>query len=133
MLFQDISESSLDGGRDKIAASYHTQTHTHPTTTTTRYSTQQPPRHSTVRIKHTRSRGTPRVTFLLDTPAKWNVFRVICVAGSPQDCAAIDPICRRQGTTAAHVLSAEGPGTSGLKEVFLPLRHGQAAAAANGP
>jgi hypothetical protein len=23
-------------------------------------------------------RGTPRVTFLADTPAKWNVFRVIC-------------------------------------------------------
>jgi hypothetical protein len=24
-------------------------------------------------------RGTPRVTFMDATPAKWNVFRVICV------------------------------------------------------
>ena len=38
------------------------------------------------------SRGTPRVTFFADTPAKWNVFRVICVAGSPILCAAMVPI-----------------------------------------
>lgn len=28
-------------------------------------------------------RGTPSVTFMLATPAKWNVLRVICVPGSP--------------------------------------------------
>lgn len=28
-------------------------------------------------------RGTPSVTFMLATPAKWNVFSVICVPGSP--------------------------------------------------
>mmetsp|Transcript_63111 Transcript_63111/g.150779 ORF Transcript_63111/g.150779 Transcript_63111/m.150779 type:complete len:224 (-) Transcript_63111:2635-3306(-) len=38
------------------------------------------------------SRGTPRVTFLAPTPAKWKVFRVICVAGSPTLCAASVPI-----------------------------------------
>ncbi len=31
-------------------------------------------------------RGTPSVTFMAATPAKWNVFRVICVPGSPIDC-----------------------------------------------
>lgn len=36
-------------------------------------------------------RGTPRVTFFDDTPAKWNVFSVIWVAGSPSDCAANAP------------------------------------------
>lgn len=36
--------------------------------------------------------GTPRVTFLSDTPAKWKVFRVIYVVGSPIDYAAIAPI-----------------------------------------
>ena len=30
-------------------------------------------------------RGTPRVTFIEATPAKWNVFKVICVPGSPMD------------------------------------------------
>jgi hypothetical protein len=38
------------------------------------------------------SRGTPSVTFLADTPAKWNVLSVICVVGSPIDCAATVPI-----------------------------------------
>ena len=37
------------------------------------------------------NRGTPNVTFLDDTPAKWKVFRVIWVAGSPIDCAAKAP------------------------------------------
>jgi hypothetical protein len=37
------------------------------------------------------SRGTPRVTFLADTPAKWKVLSVICVAGWPIDCAACTP------------------------------------------
>jgi len=36
-------------------------------------------------------RGTPSVTFLDDTPAKWKVLSVICVAGSPNDCAANAP------------------------------------------
>mmetsp|Transcript_13843 Transcript_13843/g.48238 ORF Transcript_13843/g.48238 Transcript_13843/m.48238 type:complete len:213 (-) Transcript_13843:3324-3962(-) len=37
------------------------------------------------------SRGTPSVTFLADTPAKWNVLSVICVSCSPTDCAATMP------------------------------------------
>mmetsp|Transcript_110788 Transcript_110788/g.309615 ORF Transcript_110788/g.309615 Transcript_110788/m.309615 type:complete len:246 (+) Transcript_110788:2051-2788(+) len=36
-------------------------------------------------------RGTPNVTFLAPTPAKWKVFNVICVAGSPTLCAARTP------------------------------------------
>ena len=36
-------------------------------------------------------RGTPSVTFMLATPAKWNVLSVICVAGSPRECAATAP------------------------------------------
>ena len=36
-------------------------------------------------------RGTPRVTFFAETPAKWNVFRVICVVGSPMLWAATVP------------------------------------------
>lgn len=36
-------------------------------------------------------RGTPRVTFMDATPAKWNVFNVICVPGSPIDCAPTAP------------------------------------------
>lgn len=35
--------------------------------------------------------GTPNVTFMLATPAKWNVFNVIWVAGSPIDYEAIGP------------------------------------------
>ena len=38
-----------------------------------------------------RTQGTPRVMFIEATPAKWNVFRVIYVPGSPIDCAAIAP------------------------------------------
>merc|ERR1712157_715001 len=37
-----------------------------------------------------RNRGIPSVTFAPD-PARWNVFSVICVDGSPIDCAAIHP------------------------------------------
>jgi hypothetical protein len=41
-------------------------------------------------------RGTPKVTFMAATPAKWKVFNVICVPGSPIDCAptapTVDPI-----------------------------------------
>ena len=36
-------------------------------------------------------RGTPSVTFMDATPAKWNVFSVICVPGSPIDCAPTAP------------------------------------------
>ena len=36
-------------------------------------------------------RGTPRVMFMLATPAKWKVLRVICVPGSPMDCAPVAP------------------------------------------
>lgn len=35
--------------------------------------------------------GTPNVTFLAEIPAKWNVFNVIYVAGSPRLCAATLP------------------------------------------
>ena len=36
-------------------------------------------------------RGTPSVTFIDATPAKWNVLSVICVPGSPIDCAPTAP------------------------------------------
>mmetsp|Transcript_25747 Transcript_25747/g.65467 ORF Transcript_25747/g.65467 Transcript_25747/m.65467 type:complete len:502 (-) Transcript_25747:932-2437(-) len=36
-------------------------------------------------------RGTPSVTFMDATPAKWNVLSVICVPGSPMDCAPTAP------------------------------------------
>jgi hypothetical protein len=36
-------------------------------------------------------RGTPRVTFMDATPAKWKVFNVICVPGSPIDWAPTAP------------------------------------------
>ena len=38
-----------------------------------------------------RRRGMPSVTFTPPPPAKWNVFSVICVDGSPIDCAAMTP------------------------------------------
>mmetsp|Transcript_5031 Transcript_5031/g.18314 ORF Transcript_5031/g.18314 Transcript_5031/m.18314 type:complete len:214 (+) Transcript_5031:1365-2006(+) len=38
-----------------------------------------------------RRRGMPRVTLASPRPAKWNVFSVICVDGSPTDCAARTP------------------------------------------
>mmetsp|Transcript_33283 Transcript_33283/g.105254 ORF Transcript_33283/g.105254 Transcript_33283/m.105254 type:complete len:277 (-) Transcript_33283:2691-3521(-) len=37
------------------------------------------------------SRGTPSVTFIDATPAKWNVLSVICVPGSDMDCAPMAP------------------------------------------
>ena len=36
-------------------------------------------------------RGTPSVTFMDATPAKWKVFSVIWVPGSPMDCAPTAP------------------------------------------
>ena len=45
--------------------------------------------------------GTPRVTFDLDaTPAKWNVFRVICVETSPILWPAIMPTISPGATIA---------------------------------
>ena len=38
------------------------------------------------------SLGIPRVTLTSPLPAKWKVFRVICVDGSPIDCDVISPI-----------------------------------------
>ena len=47
------------------------------------------------------TRGVPRVTVdLLATPAKWNVFSVSCVVGSPMDCAAMMPTISPGFTTA---------------------------------
>jgi hypothetical protein len=40
---------------------------------------------------HSLIRGTPCVMFMLATPAKWNVFKVIWVDGSPMEVAAIAP------------------------------------------
>ena len=36
-------------------------------------------------------RGTPCVMLMPATPAKWNVLSVICVPGSPIDCAPTAP------------------------------------------
>lgn len=43
------------------------------------------------------SLGRPSVTFLSDTPAKWKVFNVIWVVGSPTDCEAIHPTASPAG------------------------------------
>ena len=45
-------------------------------------------------------RGTPSVTFFAETPAKWKVLSVICVAGSPMDCAATVPMPSPGGASA---------------------------------
>jgi hypothetical protein len=37
------------------------------------------------------ARARTSVTFMEATPAKWNVLSVICVPGSPIDCAAMAP------------------------------------------
>ena len=37
------------------------------------------------------NQGTPKVTFFAEIPAEWKVFKVIWVAGSPIDYAAIEP------------------------------------------
>jgi hypothetical protein len=46
------------------------------------------------------SRGTPRVTFMEATPAKWKVLRVIWVAGSEMDCAPTAPTASPGSTHA---------------------------------
>ena len=38
------------------------------------------------------SRGIPSVTFISPLPAKWKVFRVICVEGSPMDYSGPHPV-----------------------------------------
>src|SRR5262249_53252742 len=45
-------------------------------------------------------RGSPMVTFISDTPAKWNVSSVICVPGSPMDSAATLPTASPGSTEA---------------------------------
>ncbi len=42
-------------------------------------------------ISNSRKRGIPKVTFFSPCPAKWNVFKVIYVEGSPILCAAMQP------------------------------------------
>ena len=49
-------------------------------------------------------RGTPKVTFIEATPAKWKVFKVICVPGSPIDCAPIAPTAVPASTLALEYL-----------------------------
>ena len=44
--------------------------------------------------------GRPRVTFISMTPAKWNVFSVIWVPGSPIDSAEINPTASPDCTLA---------------------------------
>ena len=45
------------------------------------------------------------MTFLADTPAKWKVLRVICVVGSPIDCAATVPIISPGDAIACEVIT----------------------------
>mmetsp|Transcript_37319 Transcript_37319/g.92763 ORF Transcript_37319/g.92763 Transcript_37319/m.92763 type:complete len:217 (-) Transcript_37319:1414-2064(-) len=42
-------------------------------------------------MRSSRRRGIPRVTLASPRPAKWKVLSVICVEGSPTDCAATHP------------------------------------------
>ena len=56
-------------------------------------------------------RGTPSVTFFAETPAKWKVFSVICVAGSPMDCAATVPMPSPGGASATLNLDSTSPMT----------------------
>jgi hypothetical protein len=49
---------------------------------------------------NSRSRGIPSVTFLSETPAKWKVFKVICVVGSPILWAATEPTAYPAGARA---------------------------------
>mmetsp|Transcript_9917 Transcript_9917/g.19558 ORF Transcript_9917/g.19558 Transcript_9917/m.19558 type:complete len:244 (-) Transcript_9917:1453-2184(-) len=65
-----------------------------------------------------RSRGIPRVTFAPD-PAKWNVFRVICVEGSPIDWAAIAPTASPGSTKAEENLAATKESNSSFETLLL--------------
>ncbi len=62
--------------------------------------------------------GTPRVTFFEETPAKWKVFRVICVAGSPILCAAIDPTTSPASAKLAENLDLISPKSQSKEAVF---------------
>ena len=46
---------------------------------------------SLVVIKSYLNLGIPRVKLTPPWPAKWKVFKVICVDGYPMDCAAVQP------------------------------------------
>ena len=52
-------------------------------------------------------RGTPAVMFMLATPAKWKVLRVICVPGSPMDCAPTAPTALPGSMAAARYLARQ--------------------------
>lgn len=54
-------------------------------------------------------RGTPCVILMPATPAKWKVFRVICVPGSPIDCAAMAPTADPGSTLALSYFSRQAP------------------------
>lgn len=54
-------------------------------------------------------RGTPCVILMPATPAKWKVFRVICVPGSPIDCAATAPTAVPGSTLALSYFSKHAP------------------------
>ena len=55
------------------------------------------------------SRGTPSVTFIDATPAKWNVLSVICVPGSEMDCAPIAPTAWPGSTCACLLYTSPSP------------------------
>lgn len=59
-------------------------------------------------------RGTPCVMFMLATPAKWNVFSVICVPGSPMLCAPKAPTVE-----PAHEMSLSGEHHSSVWRTLL--------------
>lgn len=72
--------------------------------------------------------GTPRVTFILATPAKWKVFRVIWVPGSPILCApnapTVDPTHGNLPSKTACMVTEEtlclcAAGVAGLPETDL--------------
>mmetsp|Transcript_27715 Transcript_27715/g.66797 ORF Transcript_27715/g.66797 Transcript_27715/m.66797 type:complete len:232 (+) Transcript_27715:1455-2150(+) len=65
-----------------------------------------------------RSRGIPRVTFA-PAPAKWNVFNVICVDGSPIDCAAIQPTASPGSARAAVNFAATNLPNSSFDKALL--------------
>ena len=69
------------------------------------------------------SLGTPSVTFLEDTPAKWKVFKVICVAGSPILWAAMAPTIS-PGATCAHLNLETGTSILNYEEKKLEKHDG---------
>ncbi|KAH3669375.1 hypothetical protein OGAPHI_001496 [Ogataea philodendri] len=56
-------------------------------------------------------RGTPRVTFIDATPAKWNVLSVIWVPGSPIECAPIAPTAVPGSTLALRLVQHRSDST----------------------